>query len=132
MCIFNAIYLVQRNCLYFALTAKPVPQYSAKFDCHRKFHDWIVPYLDHWLFKGIILAALIANSILLACQVRTVINSACKDVYVPYIATGLEGLCQEVPSPCLRLKAPPPTIPRDFGLARTFECHPPPQFKAKV
>lgn len=60
---------LQRNCLYFALTAKPVPQYAPKFECHRTLHSRMVPIINHWLFKAIILGALVANSLLLACQV---------------------------------------------------------------
>ena len=69
LCLYNTYMTLQRNCLYFALTVKPVPQYAPKFECHRTFHSHMVPIINHWLFKAIILGALVANSILLACQV---------------------------------------------------------------
>lgn len=57
----------QRNCLYFALTAKPLRQYVPKFELHRRFHTAMLPIVNHVITKFIIATALVINCILLAC-----------------------------------------------------------------
>ncbi len=60
---------LQRNCLHFALNAKPIRQYVPKFELHRKFHEKMLPVVNHAISKFIIVFALIVNCILLALVV---------------------------------------------------------------
>ena len=71
---------MQRNCLYYALTAKPIPQYLPKYAIHRKLHDRLVPVINHSVFKAVIFLALVANCILLACQVS--ITAVCMCIFI--------------------------------------------------
>ena len=56
----------QRNCLYFALTAKPMFRYIPKFEFQKKLSELTA----HPLFSTFIFIALVCNSIVLSLQVR--------------------------------------------------------------
>lgn len=68
LCTNNSWYtlLLQRNCLYFALTTKPVFRYVPKFRWQGKLLD----FTTHSVFSVIIFASLVCNSIVLCLQVR--------------------------------------------------------------
>ena len=65
------LYLIQRNCLYFALTTKPMFRYVPKFEWQENLQDFI----SHPVSSAIIAASLLCNSILLALQVHMLLPS---------------------------------------------------------
>ena len=59
--------LSQRNCLYFALTARPYRRYYPSYKIHQKIHKFV----NHVIFKIVIFIALVLNIILLALLVSS-------------------------------------------------------------
>ena len=59
--------LSQRNCLYFALTARPYRRYYPSYKIHQKIHKFV----NHAIFKIVIFIALVLNIILLALLVSS-------------------------------------------------------------
>ncbi len=70
MCsIYIYMHSSQRNCLYFALNAKPICQYEPRFKLHRKFREKMLPLVNHSISNFIIVSALVLNCILLSLEV---------------------------------------------------------------
>lgn len=64
----------QRNCLYFALTSKPVRRFIPKVGIQKQLHGFV----SHTLFKITIFIAVVCNVIILSIQVSsTLICSYC-------------------------------------------------------
>ena len=59
------IFFLQRNCLYFALTARPSLSYNPKFSLHQKLLDLV----SHRFSNIIVFVALLLNIVILAMQV---------------------------------------------------------------
>lgn len=60
---------LQRNCLYYALTAKPCVRYMPKY----KIQEKLLEFVSHPFFKVAIIVALLLNCIALALQVLELI-----------------------------------------------------------
>lgn len=59
---------LQRNCLYFALTARPHRRFIPRLRIHQRLHDFV----SHYIFKAVIFIAVVLNCILLALLVGEV------------------------------------------------------------
>ena len=60
----------QRNCLYFALTARPKRQAVPKYQIQRRCRKSLLPIVDGVVVKGVVILVLIFNTLILCSQVR--------------------------------------------------------------
>eukprot|EP00731_Ephydatia_muelleri_P001240 Em0001g1240a len=60
----------QRNCIYYALTARPKHIYSPRYGAYRKVYERMVWIASHTVFQVVIIVAVLINCITLAAQYK--------------------------------------------------------------
>lgn len=61
----------QRDCLHYALTKRPKQQWIPKYGFQQKLREKLLPFMDSFLFKVVVVVVLVFNIIILCCQTYT-------------------------------------------------------------